>query len=145
MNEYVENKKNTLINLLGEGTVTVTVNSAFPGVRLPDHLMNKHRVILNLSHKFEYPTHITEGGITTVLSFVGVNHTVVLPWGSIWFVENQDDYRCLYSLDMPEALREALAKEPQALVTSTRSRLEGVEGGGETSTPRAGHLKLLKN
>lgn len=145
MEEYVENKKNTMIRLLEDGKVQVTINSTFSGVKLPDHLMNKHWVILNLSHKFEHPIHITEEGITTVLSFVGVNHPVVLPWGSIWFVDNGDDYKCLYSVDIPPALREALAKEPQALLTSHRPELALAGGGGETTAPRSGHLKLLKN
>jgi hypothetical protein len=141
VNEYVENKKNTMIDLLRDGLVQVIINSTFPGVELPEHLMNKYRVILNLSHKFKDPTHITEAGITTVLSFVGVDHKVVLPWGSIWFVYNGDDYKCLYSLDMPQTL----AKEPPALVTSVRPELEGVGGGAETTAPRKGHLKLVKN
>lgn len=145
MNEYVENKKNTMIELLGDGLVQVTINSAFPGVELPEHLMNRHRVILNLSHNFKDPTHITEMGITTILSFVGVDHRVILPWGCIWYVDNRDDYKCLYSLDMPQDLREALAKEPPALVTSVQPDLEGVGGGGETTAPRSGHLRLLKN
>lgn len=145
MNEYVENKKRNMIELLGEGLVQVTVNSAFPSVVLPQHLMNKDRVVLNLSHRFKDPTHITEEGITTKLSFVGVDHLVVLPWGCIWSVEGKDDYKCLYSLDMPEALRAELAKGPPTLVTSVKPELADVGGGAQTTAPRKGHLKLVKN
>jgi hypothetical protein len=145
LNEYVENKRNTIFELLRDGQIQVTINSAFPGVVLPEHLMNKYQVILNLSHKFKDRIHITEIGVTTVLLFLGEDHPVVLPWGSIWYVADEDDYKCLYSLEMPLALREDLAKEPPALVTSIQPELEGVGGGGETTAPRSGHLKLLKN
>lgn len=144
MNEYVENKKNTLVDLLGDGMVQVTINSTFPGVELPEHLMNKHRVILNLSYRFKDHIDITEMGVTTVLSFVGVDHPVVLPWSSIWYVDNGDDYKCLYSLDMPQVLREELAGGSLTLVTSVRPELAGVGGGCETTAPHSGHLKLLK-
>lgn len=144
MNEYFENKKKRFISMLKEGMIQVAVNSKLPGVQLPPHLMGNLKVVLNLSYRFKDPIDVTDEGVYSVLSFAGVDHNINLPWGSIWGVVDKGGGKHLYPLDMSEEMRAALAVEGTVEVQSPpRPELEDVEGGGESTQPRQGHLRIV--
>lgn len=91
MSELSERKRSNLLDLLEKGKVQIRLNSNIEGVSLPDYLMNRIQVTLNLSYAFQPDIFdIDEDGIRVILSFSGQKTLCILPWDSVFFMQALD-------------------------------------------------------
>ncbi len=85
----VARKRKSLSAKLDEGRIQVRVNSCVDGVILPDFLMNRVQVTLNLSYGFQPEIFvIDDDGVQVSLSFSGEKVLCVIPWESLYFIHS---------------------------------------------------------
>ena len=87
-------KRNALESRLADGLVQVRLDSNVEGVVLPDFLMNRVQVTLNLSYAFRPNVfEIDDLGVCITLSFSGRKFLCELPWDSLYFMQSLDAQR----------------------------------------------------
>ena len=124
---------------LDAGIVRIFVSTKTPGLKLPEHLFSIRIVTLNLSRRFEYPPEVLEDEIRATLSFHGQNFDCVIPWESILAFQDATGGMSLFwsAASMVEEL-------PEQLLEPAKPRpFTALDGGGDVTPPRTGHLKLL--
>jgi hypothetical protein len=89
-----------LANFVAAGKIIVFVDSTVPGVELPEHLMGKILVKLNLSKAFANPLTITSTYSEIKLSFSGELHQCKLPHNSVFYVAMAD--KPFYGVEIQE-------------------------------------------
>ena len=127
-------KREMIEAMLSQGLIQIFVDATKPGVDLPSVLLTEHCVVLNLSKKFGMPMDTLEDGIHAELSFNKVSTHTRIPWHSIWSVKNQDGRAYLFVDVMPSTLTG---------IVDHSKKLNSLQGGGETTALRTGHLRLL--
>lgn len=86
-------KKEQLLNFLDLGTTTIVMHSLDFNTVLPPHLMNSHKVLLNLSYSFNTKRfEITEEDIKVDLSFNGKRFDCILPLKNIYYMFPSDNF-----------------------------------------------------
>lgn len=137
----MEYKKKFIEAALTQGLIQIQVNTKIPGVQLPEFLMARDNAILNLSRKFSSYMELKDTGVYASLSFFGKAENVEIPWKAIWLMKLASGIPMMFSEDAPlDNLPESILRPPTPLPKLT---LEKIEGGGELTPPRKGHLKLL--
>lgn len=92
--ELSKRKRAELESRLAQGLVQVRLNSTIEGISLPDFLMDRVQVTLNLSYAFRAKIfEIDEQGVRVTLSFSGQPFLCVLPWDSFYFMQSLDQKR----------------------------------------------------
>jgi hypothetical protein len=87
-------KRAVLEARLEDGLVQIRLDSNISGVVLPDFLMDRVQVTLNLSYAFRSDVFvIDEIGVRITLSFSGRKFLCVLPWSSLYFMQSLDAQR----------------------------------------------------
>lgn len=79
-------KRTALEQLLASGMVQVSVDPRRAGVELPEDLVDRPAVKLNLSRRFPGYLEIDDAGVRALLRFGGVPFPVVLPWACLFAV-----------------------------------------------------------
>jgi stringent starvation protein B len=139
--EEMLHKKQMISEALDRGMVQIRADARYPGVQVPPHLRGNRDTILNLSRRFGTDLQLRDDGLYADLSFSGQIQKIILPWQSIWLFAERDQPPILFFKDAPmDDLPETLVEER---FTPKRPRLELIEGGGETTPPRTGHLRLV--
>jgi stringent starvation protein B len=82
-------KKLILEAMLEHGIVNISV-APNSGAEIPDEQWEKFPggIPLNISWGFQVPLDINDDGVSTTLSFSGVNHDVFVPWGAIYVIKS---------------------------------------------------------
>lgn len=139
-----DEKKACIDACLSIGRIRVRVATDEKGLVLPPHLMTEHYQYLYLSRRFRGSMQLLDDGIHAELSFREQMFLVVLPWESIKEVQDANGNRFVFHamVQISDALR-ALAESIKAQSGTPARTLEGIEGGGELTPPRTGHLKLV--
>ena len=92
--ELSKRKKAELESRLEHGLVQVRLNSTVDGVSLPEFLMYRVQVTLNLSYAFRAKVFvIDEDGVQVTLSFSGEPFLCILPWDCLYFMQSLDQKR----------------------------------------------------
>ena len=87
-------KRAELESRLAHGLVQVRLNSTVEGVSLPEFLMHRVQVTLNLSYAFRAKVFvIDEQGVSVNLSFSGEPFLCILPWDCFYFMQSLDQSR----------------------------------------------------
>ena len=87
-------KRTALEAKLAEGLVQVRLDSNVDGVVLPEFLMNRVQVTLNLSYAFRPEVfEIDDIGVCITLSFSGRKFLCELPWDCLYFMQSLDAQR----------------------------------------------------
>lgn len=152
-----KDKPELISSWLNKGMIQVMVDTTIPGVVVPSIHHGKTSLLLNLSHTFRGMPEmkLKEDAIYATLSFHGVIFDCVLPWDSIWMMR-QGEHELVFPSNVPkdehwsETIKHFLLnptpKAPERKVKPQKpSFLQTINGGGEVSAPRTGHLKLLKD
>jgi len=106
----VKTKRACFEKLLSEGMVFVQLDTGAPGVDLPKHLLSQPYVGLNLSLNFRLETfEITDENVCASLSFQGLRHLCVIPWGAVFLIAPAEGpSRYVFPDSAPSPLREQL-------------------------------------
>jgi stringent starvation protein B len=144
-------KKQRLLQALGQGMVMVHLDARRPGVAVPEALKSEPHLRLNLSYRFDPPDlSVNEWGIRATLSFSGKRFTVAVPWSSLFAMTGHGTKEFwLYPEDMPKELIRYLAAAPlPEKLAGKRRRLQQVASKQESKQrgPRRGrgHLRVIK-
>lgn len=138
--EYAVHKRQMISAALDRGMIHVFVDSTVMGVQLPPHLMQKRDVRLNLSHRFKDSLYLKDDGVCTWLSFGGVNFPITIPWKAIYVFVEKGQNPILFIEDAP------MEDLPGGILDKSKPQhvaFEKIEGGGELTPPRTGHLRLV--
>jgi hypothetical protein len=135
------NQETTISRLLNDEQVLVHINPAYPGVAIPDYLMENRTVTLRLSRYFKgrLSTNATE--ITAELLFGPSYFVCSIPWGSIWGASSVRGEEFVWTeATPPDILHLVLSQEERS------AELERREARPRLKTPRAaaGHLRRVK-
>jgi stringent starvation protein B len=149
MNELARIKKRVLEANLAKGLTRLVVTPLTPGIVLPLHLITEEMVQLNLSYGYKRPIEIMDTGIQTELSFNQQFQKVYIPWEAVSVIFTPDG--AAHKFPTPdeiqaELLRQAVASSGLlgiAQPPATKQVLELIQGGGELTPPRTGHLNLV--
>ncbi len=135
------NQATTISRLLNDEQVLVHINPNFPGVTIPEYLMDNRSVTLRLSRYFRGRLSTNENQITAELLF-GPNYFVCeIPWGSIWGASSVRGEEFVWSeATPPDILHLVLSQEER------QAELERREVRPRLKTPRAAasHLRRVK-
>lgn len=146
-------KKQRLLQALGQGMVMVHLDARRPGVAVPEALKSEPHLRLNLSYRFDPPDlSVSEWGIRATLSFSGKRFTVAVPWSSLFAMTRHGTKEFwLYPEDMPKELIHHLAAAPLPVsekLAGKRRGLQQVVSKAESKQrgPRRGrgHLRVIK-
>lgn len=92
--ELSKRKRAELESRLEHGLVQVRLNSTVDGVSLPEFLMYRVQVTLNLSYAFRAKVFVIgEDGVQVTLSFSGEPFLCILPWDCLYFMQSLDQKR----------------------------------------------------
>lgn len=129
-------KSSIIISHMSVGVARVYLDARKPEVIVPEQFKHLHNLVLDLSFNFaeDFPVTTNEDGIHAVLSFNRTPATVFLPWDAIWAAHRLGE-------TPPRAFPESVP--PEAWKEDSVVDLEALDGMGETSPPRTGHLKLV--
>ena len=122
-----EAKRDLVTEGLMHGLVSVLVNPALPGVRLPEYLMDHPSVVINLSWQFKVRIELLEDGVYADLSFQNSDFPVVLPWSAVWGVRIPCGDLCVFPDAMPPGIAIHQDTEPEP----------------KPEPPKPRHLKLV--
>ncbi len=148
MTQFDQIKKQVLEASLACGLTVIEVIPYAPGVKLPEELYPQPRMLLNLSKRYRGPIVIDESGIDAWLTFSGERFNVIVPWTAvekIFDTTNQraHDFSEENGMNLVEMAMPANAENQVAQMSSTRPKLETIEGGCEFTLRRYGHLTLV--
>ncbi len=122
-------KRETFLNLLGEGWVSICLDARSSGVELPEHLRVEPRLILQYGLNMPVPIadlEITGEGIRATLSFNRSPHNTFVPWPAVYVIMPTDSGKpgILFAEDVPPEMRAALTAEAaeDKLLQKTPSR-----------------------
>lgn len=136
------NKKDLVGSMLDQGLIHILVDTRTPGVDLPEHLMGRVDVKINLSWQFKTLIELTDQGIFANLSFNGETRQVVIPWFAIYFVgSKQTQEGILFPEDAPGEIVTRITSSQES--RPKPQKFESIDGGNEVSPPRTGHLRVL--
>lgn len=80
-------QKEALLQYLDGGMTTIIMHTFSPKTVLPQHLLNKIKITLNLSYRFDTDIfEITDQHVKIKLTFSNKKHLCVLPLESIYFI-----------------------------------------------------------
>ncbi len=135
-------KKQFLEAALQKGKTRILVVTGVQGVDLPAHLMGQITIPLDLVRSGRRPRiWMLNDKIQTDLSFGGRWLTVVVPWLAIgMIVDCEGNFQAYNARELNEAAMKSTGGVTEVPVPHA---LEGIEGGGELTPPRTGHLKLV--
>jgi len=143
------NKRAPMEVLVGKGIVQVAVDTTYDGVVVPPSFVGGH-IMLNFSYRYR-PGDLTidDFGIRATLSFSGQSFKVEVPWGSVAAMASLVTGEVVeFELEPHEPTFQRASGDIQP-TESTKFKLYVVpdEPGIPKmfSTPRTGHLRLLKN
>jgi hypothetical protein len=135
------NQKTTITRLLNDEQVLVHINPAFPGVTIPEYLMDNRTVTLRLSRYFKGRLSTNENQITAELLFGPSYFVCSVPWGSIWGASSVRGEEFVWSeATPPDILDLVLSQEERTAELARR------EARPRLKTPRSatGHLRRVK-
>jgi len=103
----VNPKQGVLESLLNDGEVTIHLDPRRPGVDLPQHLMERPAVGLNLSRRYDLSVfEIDDAGVRADLRFDGHRYLCVIPWCAVFSIRMRGaEQACVYIADIPTDLR----------------------------------------
>jgi len=109
-------KRETFLNLLGEGWVSICLDARSSGVELPEHLRVEPRLILQYGLNMPVPIadlEITGEGIRATLSFNRTPHNTFVPWPAVYVIMPTDSGKpgILFAEDVPPEMRATLTAE----------------------------------
>ena len=167
-------KKKTLLHYLSRGVAMVHLDARRPGVTVPLKFRDDPHLRLNLSYRYSIPDlDVSEERVQATLSFGGVPFQCLVPWeavfgitshasgdGQVWpedlptevvrsLAEREDEPRPAGSAfpgsEAPDKRRPSLvalegARSTAAAPAGDKESPSGPEG----STPRRGHLRLVR-
>jgi len=155
-------KRETFLNLLGEGWVSICLDARANGVELPDHLRAEPRLILQYGLNMPVPIvdlEITGEGIRATLSFNRTPHNTFVPWQAVYVIMPTDSGKpaILFAEDVPPELRATLTAEaaddnPQEKPRPRRRKAggkakeeepESAQAAPEAPAGRKRHLSLV--
>jgi hypothetical protein len=119
----------------------VHINPAFPGVTIPEYLLDNRTVTLRLSRYFKGRLSTNEHQITAELLFGPSYFVCSIPWGSIWGASSVRGEEFVWTeATPPDILHLVLSQEERS------AELERREGRPRLKTPRAAasHLRRVK-
>jgi hypothetical protein len=117
-----------------EPIVRVYVNPGFAGVDIPDYLYSQAFVVLEIGLSMTClitDLAIDQECLSGTLRFGSGFYTCVVPWGAVFGMGSVAGSGWTW----PEA----------APARAEVVKIEAVEGGGETTPPKRGHLRLCTN
>lgn len=138
-------KREVVDKLLGDGPVLVHIDARCEGVSVPERLRADPKLVLRFGYQLT-PTildlDVGADALSGTLSFGGVPHRCVLPWGAVYAVVSEGDQRgMVWPDDVP----------PEAMDLGDDSDepadLDGAEAEPEPAprkTGGRGHLKLVE-
>ena len=104
-----------LSNFVAAGKVLVFIDSTVEGVDLPEHLMGKILIRLNIGTNFKHPLTITSKQSSIRLSFGGVEHDCKIPHKSVYYAAMAD--RPLYGVEIIEHTPDLVRNFEEELIT----------------------------
>jgi hypothetical protein len=135
------NQETTISRLLNDEQVLVHINPAFPGVTIPEYLLDNRTVTLRLSRYFKGRLSTNENQITAELLFGPSYYVCSIPWGSIWGASSVRGEEFVWTeATPPDILHLVLSQEERS------TELERREARPRLKTPRtaASHLRRVK-
>src|SRR5713226_5629172 len=105
-------KKQRVLQALGQGMVMVHLDARRPGVAVPEALKSEPHLRLNLSYRFDPPDlTVGEWGVRCTLSFSGHRFSVAIPWSALFAISSYTGKEFwMYPDDMPpELVQQAMA------------------------------------
>lgn len=156
------NKRALVEELLSEGPVLIHIDARHPLSQVPAKFTDDPKLVLRFGYDLTpaiVDLSIDDDGIYGTLTFSGVPFRCVLPWMCIYSVVSEGDQKgMVWPEDVPDVVVEALqgmvVDEEAPLAESPGPKLASVdststEDGPEIpppkpTTPRGGHLKLVK-
>jgi hypothetical protein len=135
------NQETTISRLLNDEQVLVHINPAFPGVTVPEYLMDNRTVTLRLSRYFKGRLSTNENQITAELLF-GPNYFVCsIPWGSIWGASSVRGEEFVWTEATPPDILDLVLSQEERNAELARREVRP-----RLKTPRAaaGHLRRVK-
>jgi hypothetical protein len=125
-------KRELIEAALQKGMARIIVNAGMPGVVLPKIIVESlgNYLTLNLSWRFGKPMKLTDTEVEAVLSFGGIDATCVIPYPAIMMLMDAQGLLGIFHDGLPTERVKG-------------DHLDEVEGGGETTAPKRGHLRLL--
>lgn len=137
----IAKQETTISRLLNDEQVLVHINPAFPGVMIPEYLMDNRSVTLRLSRYFRGRLSTNENQITAELLFGPSYFVCAIPWGSIWGASSVRGEEFVWSeATPPDILHLVLTQEER------NAELERREARPRLKNPRAtaSHLRRVK-
>lgn len=152
-------KRELVEKLLSDGPILVHVDARRDEVSVPDGFRRDPKLVLRFGYGLTpaiVDLSVDGEGIAGTLTFDGIPHRCVLPWGAVYAVVAETDQRgMVWPDDVPAAVVEQLADEPtpteaspteaspdepapDTTTTGEEPDADGGEGG------RRGHLKLVR-
>lgn len=147
-------KRQILERALDQGLTKILVFTKIAGVALPQHLMEEDECMLNLSYKFRRRIELTDHQLEADLSFNKKIFPIVIPWESIIRMIDANGDHHVFRTDIDTIVQEAFNsgnkpvpdQEGEVILDRTAGlQLTLIQGGGQLTPPRSGHLSLLKN
>lgn len=108
-------KKTVMMELLQDAWVYVVLDPRKDGVKLPDHLRNQPRLVLQYGYNMPMPIAdltIDDQGIHATLSFSRVLHATSVPWSAVFAIHDGDKRGLVWEADIPKDVEVAAQPAP---------------------------------
>lgn len=135
-----QDKFSAINRLLFDEYILVHVNTAYPGLKLPNHLLEQGTVTLKLSKLFRGKLLVEKDLITAELLFSEAYFDCEIPMGAIWGVTSFQGRQTIWPESLPPELGKVFKDEFGSMIQSAAD---------ETPQPefkeiKRAHLKRVK-
>lgn len=123
-------------------TPHLLVDATRPGVRVPAHVVNEGKVVLNIAQRAVGHLEMDNDSVAFTARFAGVSHAVIVPMDAVLAIYARETGQGM-------ALPEEGGQEPPAPQDEASDQdgpgPDDDGGGGDTPTPpKRGHLRVVK-
>ncbi len=137
-------KRELVEELLAAGPVLVHVDARDRAAEVPDRFRDDPRLVLRFGHGLTpsiVDLTVDDAAISGTLTFAGTPFRCVLPWHAVYAVVSEVDQKgMVWPDDVPAPVVEQLTAQSQ----QPSAPPVGEEEAKSKSTPKGGHLKLVK-
>ena len=123
-------------------TPHLLVDATRPGVRVPSHVVNDGKVVLNIAARAVGHLDMDNDTVAFTARFGGVSQAVIVPMDAVLAIYARETGQGMALPD--EGSQAAHPSDADAHATGESPGDDDPPGGGDTPPPKRGHLRIVK-
>ena len=126
-------------------TPLAVVDADFPGIRVPDGVIEDGKIVLNISYDAAQNLQMDEELLTFNARFSGVSHAIIIPMEAVSAIYSRENGKgMMFDVDQDASIEDDVTESGPKAVNEDKSKIEKSESTtNQSKSNKKSHLKLV--